>query len=288
MREQAVRWINWVRDQELEALRPWLEPLARRRAPVLEIGGGNGFLAARLAALGLRVTSIDPRPRQPGFFPVRVGDATRLDFPDAGFDLIFSSNVLEHIDDLPAALAEMKRVLRLGGLMIHTMPTPTNTVLTILTQPAGHYFELAFLFGAARQLLQSHWRGGPSPGGPPGPEPSTPAPNRRLSRRHARQALQKLNPLRLLLPARHGVSPHCWTELRDWREAAWRRRFAQAGLTVEAVAPLPLAYSRNVCCPFRLVGLRRRLARTGWTSSRGYLLRIPHTQGTDLAPKPGL
>jgi len=48
-----------------------------------------------------------------------VMDATRMDFPDASFDLLVSRAVLEHIVPIEQALAEMARVVRPGGLLQH-------------------------------------------------------------------------------------------------------------------------------------------------------------------------
>ena len=45
-------------------------------------------------------------------------DATRLPFPDGAFDLVVSSAVWEHIDDVDAATREVGRVLRPGGLAV--------------------------------------------------------------------------------------------------------------------------------------------------------------------------
>lgn len=48
---------------------------------------------------------------------LRRGDATALEFDDQSFDYIFSVATFEHIVGLPAALAEMFRVLKPGGLL---------------------------------------------------------------------------------------------------------------------------------------------------------------------------
>jgi ubiquinone/menaquinone biosynthesis C-methylase UbiE len=44
-----------------------------------------------------------------------LGDAERLPFPDRSFDLVSSNGVLHHTPNMPAALAEIHRVLRPGG-----------------------------------------------------------------------------------------------------------------------------------------------------------------------------
>lgn len=50
------------------------------------------------------------------------GDATRLPFASASFDRVITSEVLEHIPDDVAALAEMARVLKPGGAFAATVP----------------------------------------------------------------------------------------------------------------------------------------------------------------------
>jgi arsenite methyltransferase len=89
---------------------------------VLDIGSGPGFLAAELAqeAQGV-VQGVDvsdsmlalARRREGAEF--RQGEATALPFPDDSFDAAVSTQVYEYLEDLPAALAEARRVLRPGG-----------------------------------------------------------------------------------------------------------------------------------------------------------------------------
>ncbi len=50
-------------------------------------------------------------------------DVTQLPFPDDSFDRIIASEILEHIDDDVAALAELVRVLRPGGTLAATVPS---------------------------------------------------------------------------------------------------------------------------------------------------------------------
>ncbi|MCU0274141.1 MAG: class I SAM-dependent methyltransferase [Acidimicrobiales bacterium] len=50
------------------------------------------------------------------------GDATRLPYADGAFDRIIASEVVEHIPDDAAALAELTRVLRPGGTIAVTIP----------------------------------------------------------------------------------------------------------------------------------------------------------------------
>ena len=56
------------------------------------------------------------------FKGVLRGDATKLPFADSSFDVVITSEVLEHIQDDVAAIAEMVRVLKPGGHFAATVP----------------------------------------------------------------------------------------------------------------------------------------------------------------------
>lgn len=57
----------------------------------------------------------------------RCEDITRLTFPDESFDIIVSSDVLEHVPDLDAAFSETRRVLRPAGAHVFTVPVSGAT-----------------------------------------------------------------------------------------------------------------------------------------------------------------
>ena len=100
---------------------------------VLDIGSGPGLLAAELAreaGADGRVCGVDPsesmlglarrRAVEPGAAPIdfQAGDALSLPVADASFDVAVSTQVLEYIEDVAAALAEAHRVLRPGGRLL--------------------------------------------------------------------------------------------------------------------------------------------------------------------------
>lgn len=99
----------------------------------LDVGSGPGLLTTDIAqAVGRhgRVCGVDisddmlamarTRPVPDGAAPVeyRTATAEQLPYPDAGFDLAVSTQVLEYVPDVAAALAEMRRVLRPGGRLV--------------------------------------------------------------------------------------------------------------------------------------------------------------------------
>jgi len=94
---------------------------------VLDVGCGDGTLAASFAEAGARVVGCDADARMMARAAQKHGvegprflraDATRLPFADASFDLVSMITVLAFIPDAPAALREVARVLRPGGCLI--------------------------------------------------------------------------------------------------------------------------------------------------------------------------
>jgi len=94
---------------------------------VLDVGSGTGSLAFSIGKLRphCRLVGIDPSREYVGYansknpFPDRaafqVGDAQRLEFPDASFDASLSLLVFNFIPDRQKALSEVRRVTKPGG-----------------------------------------------------------------------------------------------------------------------------------------------------------------------------
>jgi len=94
---------------------------ARRGADVValdagrdEVEGVANMFAAMVAAGELDATTLHTAAVQ--------GDALHLPFPDATFDRVICSEVLEHIPNDVGAMSELTRVLRPGGTMAITVP----------------------------------------------------------------------------------------------------------------------------------------------------------------------
>jgi SAM-dependent methyltransferase len=75
-----------------------------------------------------------------------VGDAIRemregrLDFTDSSFDLVVNNQVLEHVADLDAALGEIHRVLKPGGLVLSLFPSRDVIREGHIGIPFSHWF----------------------------------------------------------------------------------------------------------------------------------------------------
>ncbi len=131
------------------ALRPVLE-LGATGLDVLDIGGGTGGSAVRVAELGHRVSVIDPSPdalaslaRRAREFGVEVtgqqGDLSSLlevTTPDSA-DVVLCHGVLEVVDDVAAALATIRTVLRPGGSL--SLLLAQRHAAVIARAMAGHF-----------------------------------------------------------------------------------------------------------------------------------------------------
>lgn len=220
----------------------------RSSARVLEVGGGTGYQAKRLVEDGYAVDSIDiPDSNYAGQheFPVRPYDGKNIPFPDGSFDVVFSSNVLEHVIDLSYLQAEMKRVLKPGGVCVHVMPTGAWRFWTNI----AHYVELVQrLVGLAPRLVPKGFS------------------------RHA--LWDALNVLRMIVGTarhyaivpRHGEIGNALTEVVTFSVRHWTRHFSKQHLVVDEVTPIGLFYTGHMVLGQRLsIGARQKLAK--WLGS---------------------
>lgn len=152
-----------------EALRSVLEGGADR--DVLDIGGGTGGFAVRVAELGHRVVVVDPSPdalaslgRRARELGVEVagqqGDLSSL-LESAGADsadVVLCHGVLEIVEDPAAALATLREVLRPGGTL--SLLVAQRHAAVIARAMAGH-------FSQALALLEPALEAGPRDSTPP-------------------------------------------------------------------------------------------------------------------------
>src|SRR6056297_3227650 len=94
----------------------------------LDVCCGHGIVARALAAAGAEVTGVDFSPAMleiargavPGVRFVE-GDAMALPFEDASFDAVAIGFGMPHVPDPPAAMAEVRRVLKPGGRFAYSV-----------------------------------------------------------------------------------------------------------------------------------------------------------------------
>lgn len=202
----GARWYD-AEDSPIALLRaearhrnPWIArelaaAFGARVCRVLDLGCGGGFLANDLAARGHRVVGLDTtvenlevaRARDTSrTVTYQLGDARRLPFPDASFDVVCAMDLLEHVEQPAQVVAEASRVLAPGGLFFfHTFNrtwlanlivikgvswfvrnTPANLhVLALFLTPeelramcTAHGLEIAQLRGSRPRFRWPLWR----------------------------------------------------------------------------------------------------------------------------------
>src|ERR1700678_4065059 len=94
---------------------------ARRGADVIALDAGRDEVEGVKDMFAAMVSAGD-RAAAPLHAVAVQGDALRLPFPDAAFDRVICSEVLEHIPDDLGAMGELARVLKPGGTMAITVP----------------------------------------------------------------------------------------------------------------------------------------------------------------------
>lgn len=139
-------WHSFVRRREFEIVASFLPPGTLFNA-ALELGAGDGGQSEVIAPYckHLTCTELLENNEAVGRFQARnipnvsyeLCDARDLSrFADDSFDFIFSSNMLEHVEGVDRCLAECRRVLRDGGVVVHTMPSRSwkiwNTVVCLV------------------------------------------------------------------------------------------------------------------------------------------------------------
>ncbi|GAB1690267.1 class I SAM-dependent methyltransferase [Krasilnikovia sp. M28-CT-15] len=126
--ESVLRSHRWRTAENSAA---YLLPRLSSGMTVLDVGCGPGTITAdlatrvtpgRITALevteeALELARTEVRARGIATVDFAVGDAHALAFPDASFDVVHAHQVLQHLGDPVAALREMRRVTRPGGLV---------------------------------------------------------------------------------------------------------------------------------------------------------------------------
>ena len=229
------RLLLQLRYEELRAVRASLPASGR----LLELGTGNGFQARVLQSWGYDVVSVDVQDPayRCKFFTATYYDGVHLPFADQSFDVVFSSNCLEHVRVIRKTLAESVRVLKPGGISLHLIPSVSWRLFTSL----GHFVALPRLI--RRRIVGSGYSGAIDN-------------RRRAFQRSVGSLLFKL----VGLPA-HGEFATAIHELWYYRRGHWIPQFTASGLEVWRVEPGPLFYTGNALLPSLSMETRKGLAR---------------------------
>jgi ubiquinone/menaquinone biosynthesis C-methylase UbiE len=139
---QAANWVRWAREPGHDSYwqfhrEPFLSLVPPPGRLTLDIGCGEGRVTRDLRALGHRAIGVDSAPSlvraardaDPDGEYVEA-DASRLPFADGAVDLVVASMSLMDMDDMPAAVREIGRVLAPGGRLCAAVVHPINAAGT--------------------------------------------------------------------------------------------------------------------------------------------------------------
>lgn len=126
---RATETEYWWFVNKRRIVRQLLDRYAAPRSVLLEAGCGGGLFSSELTAAGWRVISADVSPAAaafahaqgvPGALAFDVGGGWPL--ADNAVDAVVMLDVLEHVKNDAAGLAEVRRVLRPGGVAVIAVP----------------------------------------------------------------------------------------------------------------------------------------------------------------------
>ena len=131
----ASEWTTWARAPNHDAFWAYraslLAFIGEGAGDALDVGCGEGRVSRVLKECGYRVTAIDPVEKlisaaeQAGSADAyRIAAAADLPFENCSFDVVVAYNVLMDVEDVTAALNEIRRVLRSSGTVIISIVHP--------------------------------------------------------------------------------------------------------------------------------------------------------------------
>jgi ubiquinone/menaquinone biosynthesis C-methylase UbiE len=135
--EMFHRTMQWERRLALKGIRP---------GRILDVGCGSGDFLGSLAHLGWETYGTDlseagaELARARGIQAYR-GDLSAAAFPDDFFEVVTLWHVLEHVPDPLEQLAEIRRVLKPGGLLVVEVPNARSATFS-LTKAKWYYLDV--------------------------------------------------------------------------------------------------------------------------------------------------
>ncbi len=124
-------------------LKPHLDTVLQDYRPcaILDYGAGAGAYASVLSARGARVDACDISAESVALCEGKYAQSFRVccadDLPLAVYDMIFCTEVLEHIEDYRGALAGLHGALREDGMLFLTTTTYAPSIFTMFYSAKG-------------------------------------------------------------------------------------------------------------------------------------------------------
>jgi SAM-dependent methyltransferase len=274
-------WTTYIHRLKTEEIKRLFSDCPEDCFPrALELGAGEGFESTLLAKYAKHLVCVENNPKRLVRAPnqkisYQLRDAEKLDeyCEPSSFDLVFSSNLLEHLREKERTLRKIHTVLKDSGVCITIVPGTLLKLcwiflfypnlclelLEVLSKPGGlrkvlHRTRgLVFCreFFSSETALPQNWNNPNSP-------PSSPL-------------------LQCLWPAIHGEYRSHLVEFLAYRRNSWKRLIEQQGFHVSGILKMPVVSGYG----FGLDFVRHFLEKLGFTSSYAY---VAFKRGMDNSP----
>lgn len=270
--KSVAEFLEAIRIAELSRIKGLLEEMVPAGAKILEIGAGTGWQSRALAACGYSVAAIDvpgSNHRHARIWPIVDFDGRIIPFPDDSFDVVYSSNVLEHVEDIEMLNREIARVLRRGGTAIHYVPTSAWRAWSLAA------FYPALVRDVCRRIARVLWPAGIGSGGVLGQLAANAMPTLPDLIGSKRSLRKKV--VHRIVPHAHGAVGTCLSEMDRFRRQSWDAFFASSGWEIMSYAVNGFFLTGDMLLGSKLpIGRRNRLSRFFGSTAHLYVLRHQH------------
>jgi ubiquinone/menaquinone biosynthesis C-methylase UbiE len=238
--------LNKLRKEELNLILPFFK---HEKSNVLEFGAGNGYQAKVINDLGYNVIAIDIHTSDylnNRFYDVINYDGNLIPIPDHSIDLIFSSNVLEHVENINLTLSEFHRVLKKNGYCIHIMPSVSWRIWTFITGPFNTIIAFGYLILNILKL------------------------NNDFSKKYLFKTI-----IASIIPIGHGTSSEGISEIFTFSENNWTNIFKKNNFEIINVYPIGIFHTGHMILGDLLsINNRKKISKILGSAAKIYILKV--------------
>jgi len=260
--KRSEKWENNLKNLRTRELKIIFKYFGNMRfSKCLELGAGDGFQSKILINIcdELIATDLNSKrlyaSKKDRRLEYKVIDAELVDkyFDKASFDLIHSSNLMEHLPNIDECLIGCFNVLKNDGFMVSVIPNPKWRLLaSVLYYPVKIYRLFKFflskvgLSNSVRLPMIKNYQGN----------------NIKLKR-------QNRSFLNQLIPPPHGVSKNSFFEFFEFRKSKWKKNFEKNGFQIVDILNGPISSGYGLGFDW----LKSKLELLGFTTEYIYILK---------------
>jgi ubiquinone/menaquinone biosynthesis C-methylase UbiE len=253
-----INFLNAIRKAEFDLVFKQLN-LNTKDLSVLELGCGTGYQLTLLDKIFKKTIGIDIYNKD--FEPIRskqiiLYDGISMPFDNNIFDVIFSSNTIEHISNIDSYDKEIKRVLTDNGYCIHILPSHHWRFWSII----GHYiilpviiFKRFYKLSRKKHIVEIN-----------NPYKKSQSTNDKILREVAN----------VIFPSRHGERGNRFSEYYLFKPKTWVTLFERYNYEIVCCFPVGLFYTAHAILGLKLsIKNRIKISKVIGSSCYCYLLK---------------